>query len=52
MKNEMHGLTSLEVKERIANNQQNNYEEDVSKSTKDIIKDNTFTLFNFLNFKY
>ncbi|MFW7419877.1 cation-translocating P-type ATPase [Vagococcus fluvialis] len=45
----MHGLTSLEVKERIANNQQNNYEEDVSKSTKDIIKDNTFTLFNFLN---
>ncbi|MEG0285175.1 MAG: cation-translocating P-type ATPase [Vagococcus sp.] len=49
MKNEMHGLTSLEVKERIANNQQNNYEEDVSKSTKDIIKDNTFTLFNFLN---
>lgn len=49
MKKELVGLTSKEVDQRIVNKQQNNYEEDVSKSTKDIIKDNTFTLFNFLN---
>ena len=43
------GLTTEEVKLRMSQNQQNNYDEDVSKSTKDIIKDNTFTLFNLLN---
>lgn len=49
MANKLNGLTSEEVQLRMSKNQQNNYNEDVSKSTKDIIKDNTFTLFNFLN---
>ena len=43
------GLTSKEVKQRIDQGQQNNYNEDVSKSTKDIVKDNVLTLFNLLN---
>ena len=49
MESKITGLTSEEVNLRIKNNQQNNYNEDVSKSTKDIIKDNTMTLFNLLN---
>lgn len=43
------GLTTEEVNLRISQNKQNNYDEDVSKSTKDIFKDNIFTLFNLLN---
>ncbi|MCM2137722.1 cation-translocating P-type ATPase [Vagococcus fluvialis] len=49
MNENLQGLTNQEVQDRISKNQQNNYNEDVSKSTKDIIKDNVFTLFNFLN---
>jgi len=49
MNGNLQGLTNQEVQDRISKNQQNNYNEDVSKSTKDIIKDNVFTLFNFLN---
>ena len=49
MESKITGLTSEEVNLRIKNNQQNNYNEDVSKSTKDIMKDNTMTLFNVLN---
>lgn len=43
------GLTNEEVAARKEQGQQNNYVEDVSKSTSDIIKDNVFTLFNLLN---
>ncbi|WP_314065515.1 cation-translocating P-type ATPase [uncultured Vagococcus sp.] len=43
------GLTLSEVKQRQAEGQQNNYEENVAKSTKDILKDNVLTLFNLLN---
>lgn len=49
MDNKIVGLTSSEVNERIQQNQQNNYEENVAKSTKDIVKDNVLTLFNLLN---
>lgn len=49
MKENITGLTTEEVNLRISQNKQNNYDEDVSKSTKDIFKDNTFTLFNLLN---
>ncbi|HCM90167.1 MULTISPECIES: cation-translocating P-type ATPase [Vagococcus] len=43
------GLTLDEVNSRIKQGQQNNFDEDVSKSNKDIIKDNVLTLFNLLN---
>lgn len=43
------GLTQLEVEDRKKQGLQNNYEENVAKSTKDIIYDNVMTLFNFLN---
>lgn len=43
------GLSASEVKERQNNGQQNDYQENVAKSTKMIIKDNVWTLFNFLN---
>lgn len=43
------GLTLSEVKQRQAAGQQNNYAENVAKSTKDILKDNILTLFNLLN---
>lgn len=43
------GLTLAEVTQRQAEGQQNNYEENVAKSTKDILKDNLLTLFNLLN---
>ncbi|MFY8330399.1 cation-translocating P-type ATPase [Vagococcus carniphilus] len=49
MKENITGLTTEEVNLRISQNKQNNYDEDVSKSTKDIFKDNIFTLFNLLN---
>lgn len=45
----MSGLTTEEVNLRVNQNQQNNYNEDVSKSTKNILKDNILTLFNLLN---
>ncbi|MGG5340841.1 cation-translocating P-type ATPase [Enterococcus sp. AZ192] len=44
------GLTQSEVEERKRQGLQNDYEENVAKSTKDIIYDNVMTLFNFLNF--
>lgn len=44
------GLTAAEVAERKQQGLQNDYEENVAKSTKDIIYDNVMTLFNFLNF--
>ncbi|MGX7243416.1 cation-translocating P-type ATPase [Enterococcus quebecensis] len=44
------GLTQIEVEERKKQGLQNDYEENVAKSTKDIIYDNVMTLFNFLNF--
>lgn len=44
------GLTQEEVLERKQQGLQNDYEENVAKSTKDIISDNVMTLFNFLNF--
>ncbi|MBL1224695.1 cation-translocating P-type ATPase [Enterococcus sp. BWR-S5] len=44
------GLTAQEVESRKQQGLQNDYEENVAKSTKDIIYDNVMTLFNFLNF--
>lgn len=44
------GLTQAEVLERKQRGLQNDYEENVAKSTKNIIYDNVMTLFNFLNF--
>ncbi|WP_010054814.1 cation-translocating P-type ATPase [Carnobacterium maltaromaticum] len=46
---EILGLSANEVEERQNNGQQNDYQENVAKSTKMIIKDNVWTLFNFLN---
>lgn len=45
----LYGLTEVEVKERIAQGKQNDYQEKVAKTNQEIIKDNVFTLFNFLN---
>ncbi|MGX7172792.1 cation-translocating P-type ATPase [Enterococcus ratti] len=47
---EIKGLTQKEVNQKIAYGQQNDYQEDASKSTKQIFSDNILTLFNFLNF--
>ncbi|MDK0514625.1 cation-translocating P-type ATPase [Enterococcus faecalis] len=44
------GLGTEEVAKQKELGLQNNYEENVAKSTKDIIFDNVMTLFNFLNF--
>ena len=44
------GLSTEEVVKQKELGLQNNYEENVAKSTKDIIFDNVMTLFNFLNF--
>lgn len=44
------GLSTEEVANQKELGLQNNYEENVAKSTKDIIFDNVMTLFNFLNF--
>ncbi|MFV0527811.1 MAG: cation-translocating P-type ATPase [Lachnospiraceae bacterium] len=49
-KSQIRGLTNQEVQQRVAGGQINDYEIDVSKSTKDILRDNILTLFNFLNF--
>lgn len=46
----MNGLTQEEVRQKISSGQQNDYQEDASKSTKQILSDNILTLFNFLNF--
>lgn len=43
------GLTQSEVSQRIEQGQVNDYVSDTSKSNKDIIYDNVFTLFNLLN---
>lgn len=43
------GLTSQEVIDRKQQGFGNDFQEDVSKSTTDIVKDNVLTLFNFLN---
>ncbi|MGO2101244.1 cation-translocating P-type ATPase [Vagococcus salmoninarum] len=43
------GLTTAEVAERLVKEQVNNYEENVAKTTQEIIKDNVWTLFNLLN---
>lgn len=47
---EIRGLSQEDVKERIASGQQNDYQEDATKSTGQIFSDNILTLFNFLNF--
>lgn len=47
---EIRGLSQEEVQERIASGQQNDYQEDATKSTWQIFSDNILTLFNFLNF--
>ncbi|MGH2168439.1 hypothetical protein ACQ1Z1_15455, partial [Enterococcus faecalis] len=44
------GLSAKEVGNKKELGLQNNYEENVGKSTKDIIFDNVMTLSNFLNF--
>ena len=49
-KKKMNGLTQQEVVQKMASGQQNDYQEDASKSTKQIFSDNILTLFNFLNF--
>lgn len=46
---EFKGLTSSEVSQKKEQGMQNNYEENVAKTTKDIFKDNLLTLFNLLN---
>lgn len=43
------GLTQKEVNQRISQGQVNDYVSDTSKSNKEIIYDNVFTLFNLLN---
>lgn len=43
------GLSEQEVERKKQDGLQNNYEENVAKTTKDIFKDNLLTLFNFLN---
>ena len=43
------GLSNSEVSQRMREGLQNNYQENVAKSTRDIIRDNVMTLFNFLN---
>ncbi len=43
------GLTEIEVNERMLSGKQNNFEENVAKTTKEIIQDNLVTLFNLLN---
>ncbi len=46
----MIGLTQEEVRQKLALGQQNDYQEDASKTTRQIFSDNILTLFNFLNF--
>ena len=45
----MSGLTTAEVQERIARGQVNISQDNISKSTLDIVKEHTLTYFNFLN---
>lgn len=42
------GLSNLEIQERVQQGQVNLYDEDITRSTKDIIYKNTFTLFNII----
>ena len=49
-KEQLIGLTQVQVDERLARNQVNQFNADASTSTWDIIKRNVFTLFNALNF--
>lgn len=49
-KEQLMGLTQVQVDERRARNQVNQFNADASTSTWDIIKRNVFTLFNALNF--
>lgn len=49
MNEQMKGLSQVEVEERIRAGKQNDYEENISKTNKEIIYDNVFTLFNLLN---
>jgi ATPase, P-type (transporting), HAD superfamily, subfamily IC len=46
----MNGLTAHEVRTKTLDGQTNAFKVDSAKSTADIIKDNTFTLFNAINF--
>ena len=50
MTKKIHGLNTKEVNARIFQQLQNNNNDNVLKSTFEIIGDNVFTLFNFLNF--
>ncbi|QIL46481.1 cation-translocating P-type ATPase [Vagococcus coleopterorum] len=43
------GLSTTDVHQKQVQGLQNNYDDNVAKSTKDIFKDNLLTLFNFLN---
>lgn len=49
MKTKLTGLSASDVIKRQEAGQQNNYEENVAKTNREIIQDNVFTLFNFLN---
>ncbi|MGX7013693.1 cation-translocating P-type ATPase [Vagococcus silagei] len=49
MKKKIVGLTTEEVTARQKSGQQNNYDQNVAKTNKEIIQDNVLTLFNFLN---
>ena len=44
------GLTTEEIKQKIANNQVNRSNKKATKTTSQILKENTLTIFNFLNF--
>lgn len=43
------GLTSEQVRERIAEGKQNQFQDESSRSVQDIVCSNVFTLFNFIN---
>lgn len=49
MEDKIQGLSLKEVESRKTAGRQNNYEENVAKTNKEIIQDNVMTLFNFLN---
>lgn len=47
---DLKGLTASEVQEKIEQGQTNQVEENLLKSDKEIIKENTINIFNILNF--
>lgn len=49
MDKKLTGLSQSEVQERVQAGKQNDYEENIAKTNKEIIIDNVFTLFNLLN---